>query len=265
MLPNRFFYENCFRRLGMNNFSTPAKVYILLTIITGLALSLWQLLRLETLDFGLLALAALAAAAQLLKLEGPTERSSYNISWLVYGFTLALLGAPAAVLVILAAHLVEWLRYRYPWYIQLFNIGSYAVAITAAGLVFQAINPGDSLMTAAGAVAALLAVVVFTLLNHLLVGLVLMLARGESLTESGVFDILPLMMDLTMFGVGVASALLWLVNPAAILFNLIPLYLFYNALKVPRLQRQVAQLEERLEELDLQAQRLTAEPQPGLD
>ena len=249
----------------MNNFSTQAKVYILLTISAGLAFSLWQLLRLEELDFGLLALAVLAAAAQLLKLEGPTEQSSYNISWLVYGFTLALLGVPAAVLVILAAHLVEWLRYRYPWYIQLFNIGSYAIAITVAGFVFQSFNPGDTLMTAAGAVAALLAVVVFTLINHLMIGLVLILARGVSLAESGVFDFLPLMMDVTMFGVGVASALLWMVNPAAILFNLIPLYLFYNALKVPRLQRQVAQLEDRLEELNLQAQRLIAEPQTGMD
>jgi hypothetical protein len=63
----------------------------------------------------------------------------------------------------------------------------------------------------------------------------------------------------------VASALLWMVNPAAILFNLIPLYLFYNALKVPRLQRQVAQLQDKLEELDRQAERLSPEPQPGMD
>jgi hypothetical protein len=249
----------------MKDFSALTKVYILLTVLVGLGLSLWQLGRLQGLSWGLLILSALAAAAQLLKLEGPTERSSYNISWLVYGFTLALLGAPAAVVVILAAHLVEWLRYRYPWYIQLFNIGSYAVAISTAGFVYQAFNPGDTLMTAAGAVAALLAVIVFTLLNHLMVGLVLLLARGENLAESGVFDFLPLMMDFTLFGVGVASALLWMVNPAAILFNLIPLYLFYNALKVPRLQRQVAQLQDKIEELDLQAQGLTSEPQPSMD
>lgn len=249
----------------MKEFSTLTKIYILLTMVVGLGLSLWQLGRLEGLGWGLLALAALASIAQLLKIEGPTERSSYNISWLVYGFTLALLGAPAAVVVILAAHAVEWVRYRYPWYIQLFNAASYALAITVAGLVFQAFNTGDTLMTAAGAVGALLAVLVFTFINHLMVGLVLMLARGESLAESGVFDSLSLLMDFTIFGVGVASALLWMVNPVAILFNLIPLYLFYNALKVPRLQRQVEQLEDRLAELDLQSDRLAVEPQPGLD
>lgn len=249
----------------MKEFSTLTKIYILLTMVVGLGLSLWQLGRLEGLGWGLLALAALASIAQLLKIEGPTERSSYNISWLVYGFTLALLGAPAAVVVILVAHVVEWVRYRYPWYIQLFNAASYALAITVAGLVFQAFNTGDTLMTAAGAVGALLAVLVFTFINHLMVGLVLMLARGESLAESGVFDSLSLLMDFTIFGVGVASALLWMVNPVAILFNLIPLYLFYNALKVPRLQRQVEQLEDRLAELDLQSDRLAVEPQPGLD
>jgi hypothetical protein len=249
----------------MKEFSTLTKFYILMTILAGLGLSVWQLRRLEGLGWGFLVLTVLAAAAQLLKIEGPTERSSYNISWLVYGFTLALLGVPAAVLVILAAHLAEWVRYRYPWYIQLFNVGSYVLAITAAGFVFQAFNTGDTLMTAAGAIAALLAVVVFTLINHLMVGLVLMLARGESLAESGVFDLLPLMMDFTLFGVGVASALLWMVNPVAILFNLIPLYLFYNALKVPRLQREVKQLESKLQELGLQAEGIVPEPQPGLD
>jgi hypothetical protein len=89
----------------------------------------------------------------------------------------------------------------------------------------------------------LLAALVFTLLNHLLVGLVVKLARGQSLAESGVFERLALLMDLTMFGVGVASGVLWLVNPLAVLFNLVPLYLFYQTLKVPALGRQVAELE----------------------
>jgi hypothetical protein len=227
----------------MKQLSNQTKIYILLTVALGLGLFAWQLGRLEAVGAGLALLAALGAAAQTLKVVGPTERSSYNLSWVVYGFSFLLLGAPAAVVVIVAAHLVEWLRYRYPWYIQLFNMASYVVVATLAGLANALANPGGQMMTAGGALGALLAALVFTFLNHLLVGLVVKLARGQGLAESGVFERLALLMDLTMFGVGVASALLWLVNPLAVLFNLVPLYLFYQSLKVPALERQVAELE----------------------
>jgi hypothetical protein len=247
----------------MKGLSNLAKIYILLTILVGLVLSLWQLRQLEMLEWWLLLLAATAAGAQMLKIEGPTENSSYNISWLVYGFAFVMLGAPAAVVVILVAHAVEWIRYKYPWYIQLFNMGSYTVAITMAGFVSQVLNPGDTPMTLTGAVGSLLAAVAFTFLNHLMVGLVVKLARGESFVESGVFGFLSLIMDFTMFGMGAASALLWRVNPVAITFNLIPLYLFYNALKVPALQRQVEQLEGKLEELNRQSSQMGVESHPG--
>jgi hypothetical protein len=218
----------------------------LLTIAAGLGLFAWQIVQLEAVGMGLLALAVLGAAAQTFKIEGPTERSSYNLSWLVYGFSFVLLGAPAAVVVIVAAHLAEWLRYRYPWYIQLFNMASYVVIATAAGWVYGLASAGGDVSSLGGALGALLAALVFTFLNHLLVGLVVMLARGQSLAESGVFERLALLMDLTMFVVGAASALLWRVNPVAVVFNLVPLYLFYSALKVPALERQVAELKASL-------------------
>ncbi len=230
----------------MKGLSNQTKIYIFLTIATGLVLFAWQLDGLEASGAGLALLAALGAAAQTLKVVGPTERSSYNLSWVVYGFSFLLLGAPAAVVVIVAAHLAEWLRYRYPWYIQLFNIASYVVVATGAGLVSGLANPGGETMTAGGALGALLGALVFTFLNHLLVGLVVKLARGQSFAESGVFERLALLMDLTMFGVGVASGVLWMVNPLAVLFNLVPLYLFYQSLKVPALERQVAELEARV-------------------
>ncbi len=230
----------------MKGLSNQTKIYIFLTIATGLVLFAWQLDGLEASGAGLALLAALGAAAQTLKVVGPTERSSYNLSWVVYDFSFLLLGAPGAVVVIVAAHLAEWLRYRYPWYIQLFNIASYVVVATGAGLVSGLANPGGETMTAGGALGALLGALVFTFLNHLLVGLVVKLARGQSFAESGVFERLALLMDLTMFGVGLASGVLWMVNPLAVLFNLVPLYLFYQSLKVPALERQVAELEARV-------------------
>jgi hypothetical protein len=247
----------------MKDLSLITKIYILLTILAGLGLSMLQISQLDELGWQLLSLTVLASVAQVLKIEGPTKRSSYNVSWLVYGFTFVLLGAPAAVFVILVAHAVEWVRYKYPWYIQLFNMASYTVAMAIAGLISQMLIPTDYPLTPAGAVSALLAAVTFTFLNHLMVGLVLKLARGESFAVSGVFGFLTLIMDFTMFGVGIVSALLWMVNPITILFNLIPLYLFYNALKVPALKRQVEQLEGKLEDINPQASQIGVESLSG--
>ena len=52
-------------------------------------------------------LAALGAAAQTYKVEGPNDKTNYNIAWFVYGFTFITLGAPAALIVMVIAHLVE--------------------------------------------------------------------------------------------------------------------------------------------------------------
>jgi diguanylate cyclase (GGDEF)-like protein/putative nucleotidyltransferase with HDIG domain len=78
---------------------------------------------------------------------------------------------------------------------------------------------------------------VFTLLNHLMIGLVVWFARGENFSKSGVFDILPLMIDFTLLCMGAATALIWLINPFAIPLILLPLYLIYTTLKVPALER----------------------------
>jgi GGDEF domain-containing protein len=229
-------------RLGpgvMQKLSLSAKLYIFGTILIGLALAAWQMVQLRQADLGLaLAVSVLAGMAQILKVEGPTERSSYNISWVAYGFTFLLLGAPAATLVILVAHLMEWIRHKYPWYIQCFNISSYAIVVSVAGLVYSLINGGLPPIGFPGFVAALSAAAAFTWLNHLAIGVVLRLARGQSFAESGVFERLTLAIDFTLFGMGVGAAFMWMVNPYAVLLAAVPLYLVYTTLRVPALQRQ---------------------------
>ncbi|MEK7325338.1 MAG: diguanylate cyclase, partial [Chloroflexota bacterium] len=166
------------------------------------------------------------------------ERSSYNISWVVYGFVFVLFGPSAAVVVILISHLVEWAWYQYAWYIQAFNIATFALCTSLAGIVYGWIA-GDQLPSdMAGLIAVLSALAVFTLLNHLLIGLVLKLARGQSFMESGVFSRLTLIIDFTLMGMGAGGALIWLFNPYATLLAVIPLYLIYHTLKIPALQRQ---------------------------
>jgi diguanylate cyclase (GGDEF)-like protein/putative nucleotidyltransferase with HDIG domain len=222
----------------LKDLSVRSRVFIYATILTGLGLMMWQLPRLSFSSVWLPILAGLAAVAQVLKVEGATNRSSYNLSWTIYGFTFVLLGTPATLFVILIAHLIEWAWHRYSWYIQLFNIAAFSIATAGAYLVYTAINPTLEPFRLTGTLGVLAALIVFTLLNHLLVGLVIWAARGENFSRSGVFDPLCLIIDFTLMGMGTASALIWMINPSAAILNTIPLYLIYSTLRVPALQRQ---------------------------
>ena len=223
----------------MKKLSLPSQLYVLATILVGAVLALWNFAHLGGVNVGgLLAVSALAALAQVLKVEGPTHISSYNTSWVVYGFAFLLLGPSAAFFVILVSHLVEWAWYKYPWYIQAFNIGVYTLCVSMAGVAFGWLNGDQFPAGLVGLIAILIAIAIFTLLNHLLVGLVLKLARGQSFAESGVFGRLTLIIDFTLFGMGAGGALVWLLNPYATLLVVIPLYLVYHTLKIPALQRQ---------------------------
>jgi diguanylate cyclase (GGDEF)-like protein/putative nucleotidyltransferase with HDIG domain len=223
----------------MKKLSLAARLYILGIILAGGALTGWQLGHLIGVGvWTLLATCALAALAQVLKVEGATERSSYNTSWVVYAFAFFLLGPPAAVLVMLVAHLVEWAWYKYAWYIQAFNIATFVLCISLAGALYAWVGASQPASDLAGLGAVLGALAVFTLLNHWLVGLVVKLARGQSFKESGVFERLPLVIDFTLLAMGAGGALLWRFNPFAALLAVIPLYLVYHTLRIPALQRQ---------------------------
>jgi diguanylate cyclase (GGDEF)-like protein/putative nucleotidyltransferase with HDIG domain len=200
---------------------------------------MWQLSHLDSQSLLLLLGACgLASILQTFKIEGPTERTSYNMSWVVYGFALISLGAPGAMLVILVAHLVEWITHGYAWFIQTFNIASFAIGVTVAGLVYGLIGAGQEPITMLGTVAIVFSAALFTLINHLMVGMAIKLARGLSLAQSGVLDTLMLSVDFGMLCLGAAGALIWLVNPYAIILVGLLAILLQNVLRVPLLQRQ---------------------------
>ena len=222
----------------MKELSNKAKVFILLTISIGVLLIVYNMTRLDQMSYGLIILAGLATFTQILKVEGATHKSSYNISWLVYGATFMLMGAPSTLFVILISHLVEWVWFKYPWYIQLFNIANYAIAVSAAGVAYNIVDSAQNPLGLYGALATIAALTIFTVINHTLVGLVIWLARSQTLSQSGVFGFLTLMIDFSLIGLGVATALIWGINPYAIIFSLIPVYMLYSTLRVPALQRQ---------------------------
>lgn len=222
----------------MKDFSWQTKIYIISTIIVGCAILAWIILNHEWQNhLAIIALSGLASLALFFKVEGTTNRSHYNISFLIYGFTFVVLGPEACIIVILISNMVEWAWQKYPWYIQGFNIASFIIVTFTSGHLYKFINSEMTLLSFEGILAVLTSMAVFTLLNHLMIGLVVWFARGESFSKSGVFDVLPLMIDFTLLCMGAVTALIWTLNPFAIPLVILPLYLIYTTLRVPALER----------------------------
>jgi diguanylate cyclase (GGDEF)-like protein/putative nucleotidyltransferase with HDIG domain len=223
----------------MKGLSKRARFYIIAVIVAGFVVLGDSLRNLNYSDpWMLLVLSALASLSLIFKVEGATDRLHYNISFAIYSFTFILMGPADAIIVILISNLVEWSWHKYAWYIQSFNIANYLLVIFASEAVYEYISPSRTILSMTGILGALAAMLVFTFINHLLIGTVVWMARGENYLKSGVFDFFPLMMDFTLLCMGVGTALIWMVNPYAIIYSVLPLYLIYSTLRVPALERQ---------------------------
>lgn len=223
----------------MKELSSPTKIYLYATYLAGVAVLGWNIIKIDFSNFWMiLILCVLASLALILKVEGATNRSHYTFSFLVYGFTFVSYGISAAILVIVVSNLVEWIWFRPAWFIRLFNTGSYILVMQAASLLYQLINPDPMLVSWRTPLAIAISMASFNLLNHLMVGVVLWLARGENFKKSGIFDFFPLMLDLTLLYFGASLSLVWAFNHFALVLFLVPIYLIYNTLRVPALERQ---------------------------
>jgi hypothetical protein len=229
-------------RANMKNLSLPAKTYIFGTILVGMILMAWMAVDLNWANPTLYLLVVLGAIGQTLKLEGSTNRTNYSIAWFIYGFTFIEFGLPSTMFVIFISHLVEWSWHKYPWYIQSYNIGNHAISVSLAWLVYQGIGRGAAGVERNTAIGLMAANAVFVFLNHFLLAIVIKLARNQSFAESGLFEFLTLFLDFAVLSMGTVTALVWQSYPLASLLNILPLYLLYNALRVPALKRQLQEI-----------------------
>ncbi len=178
-----------------------------------------------------------AGLAQMLSVQAPHHRSHYTTS--VFFVAGALLLPPQLVaLTIVLAHLPEWARRQYPWYIQTFNIANWVCASLAVHFVCGAFVDRGHLheqigrLAVAGAAAAGLCV----LINHLLLAQMLKLARGKSYRASGLFTFGGLSTELVLTLLGVGLAAVWALAPALVPFVLAPLVVVYRSLQLPSLE-----------------------------
>ena len=183
-------------------------------------------------------LAGAAAIAQLFVVNAPPNQC-YHLSVLFLVAAALLLPPQLIVLIGIVQCVPEWLKVRYPWYIQTFNICNFTLNTLAAWAVAHVIVRGDEVIasahvrTAAAGVAACFA---FVALNHLLLGLMLHLARGRSLRETGLFSSASISIDLVLTMLGVALAYFWHENPWLIPVAIAPLLVVHRSLSVPRLE-----------------------------
>ena len=194
--------------------------------------------------FGLLT--GLAVLAQLFKSEAPSHQL-YHPTLILFFAGVLLLPPNGFALMVILTHLIEWAKelslkskHLRAWYLQPFNISMHILVGIAARLLYTLINPVPGVYdTLQALVAAFLAALAYVLLNHLIVGQALVLARGVSWKESGILNLDNLSTDFVMLTMGYVAAILMERTPWLVLPVLTPLYLIYRALSVPRLKQQV--------------------------
>ena len=187
----------------------------------------------------------LATIAQLFKSEAPSHQVYHPALIFVFAGVLLLDPFYFALLIIIS-HVAEWIKERLTvkgehlqaWYIQPFNICMHIILGFSARSVFDLITlNSDSLTTTLSLIGVAFSAATYVILNHLMVGLVISLARGVPIKESGILNFENLTTDFVMFILGYMFAILYQLNPWLIIPTLTPLYLIYRALAVPRLEQ----------------------------
>ena len=175
--------------------------------------------------------------AQLFMVRTPSNQSYHTT--IVFLVPAALILPPQQLpLLVLLVHIPEWLKYRYRWPLQTFNIADYIVAVMAAWGAAQLILDSTWIANSSlrFAVAGLTASAVLVLVNHALLAVMLYLAYGHSARATGLFSFENLSTELVLAALGVAFAYFWLENPWLIPFAIAPILLVHRSLTVPALQ-----------------------------
>ena len=191
-------------------------------------------------DWGTFAILAIAATGlHLFPVKSPANQMYHTSSTILVAAAL-LLKPELLVLIPLVQTVPEWLKERYPWFIQIFNVCNYTLDSLAAWAAFVLVTKhatgligDDQARFALGGLAAALA---FVAVNHVLVALILKLGRGHSFRETGLFGSEGMSVDLILSVLGVSLAAFWNWNPWLTFAALAPLVVVHRSLAVPQLQ-----------------------------
>jgi diguanylate cyclase (GGDEF)-like protein len=224
----------------MSDLPRAARIYVAAVLVAAAVAGIAGILlappRLERLPVAVVILLC-ATIAQQFKVKSPKHQSYYTTT--IFFFAAAVLFGPAYVIaIILAAHVVELLRVRYRWYIQVFNVANFVLSAIAAGAIAGIGQSAQPWSTGAAVFYVALAGLTFIALNHFLTALVIMWARGVPISRAGTMDWENVGTDLALMSVGALGSLLWLTSPWLVPLCLGPLFLIYRSLLVPSLKEE---------------------------
>jgi diguanylate cyclase (GGDEF)-like protein/putative nucleotidyltransferase with HDIG domain len=216
-----------------------ARIYFLLVAGATAAATLPYMARLQDTHHWLafFILGSAAATAQLFRVQTPRDQAYHTA--IVFVIAAAFLLPPELVALMgIVQHIPEWLKIRYRWYLQTFNICMYVLASMAVWFLAHHIMAWGVISdrTLRLAVAGLVCSVVFVAINHTVLALMLHFARGHTLRETGLFEVEHFATDLVLAALGVVTFAFWETNAWLIPFAVAPLVLVHRSLAVPQLQ-----------------------------
>jgi diguanylate cyclase (GGDEF)-like protein/putative nucleotidyltransferase with HDIG domain len=179
-----------------------------------------------------------AAVAQLFPVHTP-KNNAFTPAIVFMLPAVFLLPTELIALMPIVMHLPEWLRVRYPWFMQSFNIANHAVDLFAAWAVAHLVldhapGPEQQVWAMAGVAATL----VYIVLNHTIVAVMLRLARGMHMRESGLLSFQSLSNEMVVGVLGFALVSFWKTNPWLIPIGIAPMLLIHRSLAVPALEEE---------------------------
>ena len=179
-----------------------------------------------------------AAAAQLFPVHTP-KNNAFTPAIVFMLPAVFLLPPELIALMPVVMHLPEWLKVRYPWFMQSFNIANHTIPLFAAWGAAQLVlrhapGPESQVWALAGVAAA----VAYVALNHTILAVMLRLARGMSMRETGLLSFSSLTNELVVGLLGFALVSFWQTNPWLIPIGIAPMLLIHRSLAVPALEEE---------------------------
>ncbi len=229
----------------MRNLRPRARVYVLMSCVFAMLISfaqLWVFIdKTPTVNaWHLGGVCLLGAALSLFRASGSSSQENYDVALTVYGFTLAAMGVTESIIVIGVTHLaiIAFGRHRLSWHYHAFNISSFVIAAWVGAGASSAVLQVGGNHPAVAAFGFLAMVSAFVFGNHAHVAGVQWSADGTHPHASSLFAWSSLYVDATMLGIGTMCAVVYMVNPYAVVLGLAPLYLMYSVMRLPLLERQ---------------------------
>ncbi len=225
---------------GDADFPARARIFMAAIALVTAIVAVPQLadLRADSPDWGLFLLIAAAASLAQLFVVTTTRNQVYHTTAIFFVAGALLLPPEFVALLALVSHIPDWLKTRYPWYIQTFNILNFTLALMATWWASHLVatyppTQNEAISIALiGAVAAL----TFVVVNQIGFAIMIPLARGHN--PLSIITVESLTTDLVLACLGVAIAEFWWLNPWLIPFAIAPLLLIHRSLSVPALQEE---------------------------